>query len=67
MTKYKTSPFYSESIGSFPSITVSDKPMETKEEELLWHFNKSREHDGLDPVSLEWFRNRYDIVFTPVE
>ena len=29
---------------------VSDKTMETKEEEALWHYNKSREHDGLLPV-----------------
>jgi hypothetical protein len=30
---------------------VSDKTMETKEEEALWHYNRSRDHDGLPPVS----------------
>ena len=29
---------------------VSDKSMESKEEEALWHYNKSREHDGLPPL-----------------
>ena len=29
---------------------VRDKPMETKEEEALWHYNHSREHDGLSPL-----------------
>jgi hypothetical protein len=33
------------------NYNVSDKPMETKEEEALWHYNKSREHDGLPPLS----------------
>jgi hypothetical protein len=32
------------------SYTVTDKPMETKEEEALWHYNRSREHDGLYPL-----------------
>ena len=26
---------------------VRDSPMETKEECALWHYNRSREHDGL--------------------
>jgi hypothetical protein len=30
---------------------VSDKSMETKEQEALWHYNKAREHDGLSPLS----------------
>jgi len=30
---------------------VSDKTMETKEEEALWHYNRSREHDGFGPVT----------------
>ena len=29
---------------------VSDKPMESKEEEALWHYNLSRERDGLLPL-----------------
>lgn len=33
------------------SYTVSDKAMESKEEEALWHYNNSREHDGLPPLS----------------
>ncbi len=30
---------------------VSNKPMESKEEEALWHYNRSREHDGLPPLT----------------
>jgi len=30
---------------------VSDKSMETKEEEALWNYNRSRDHDGLLPLS----------------
>ena len=30
--------------------TVSDKLMETKEQEALWHYNHSRAHDGLSPL-----------------
>ena len=30
---------------------VSDKPMESKEEEALWFYNNSRDHDGLSPLS----------------
>jgi hypothetical protein len=29
---------------------VSEKPMESKEEEALWHYNRSRAHDGLRPL-----------------
>jgi hypothetical protein len=32
------------------SFTVSDKSMETKEEEALWHYNRARDHDGLPPL-----------------
>jgi hypothetical protein len=32
------------------SYVVEDKTMESKEEEALWHYNKSREHDGLPPL-----------------
>lgn len=32
-------------------VTVEDKTMECKEEEALWNFNRSREHDGLIPVT----------------
>ncbi len=30
---------------------VQDKPTESKEEEALWYYNKSREHDGLPPLT----------------
>jgi hypothetical protein len=30
---------------------VSDKPMESKEQESIWHYNRSREHDGFPPVT----------------
>ena len=29
---------------------VSDKASESREEEALWHYNRSREHDGLQPL-----------------
>ncbi len=32
------------------SYVVSGSYMETKEEEALWYYNKSREHDGLPPL-----------------
>lgn len=32
-------------------VIVSDKPMESWQEEALWHYNKSREHDGLPPIN----------------
>jgi len=41
---------------------VSDKPMESKEEEALWHYNKSREHDGLKPLA----ELPYGVEFRPL-
>lgn len=32
------------------SYVVNNSPMETKEEMALWYYNKSREHDGLNPL-----------------
>lgn len=32
------------------SYVVSDKPTETAAKEALWHYNKSRDHDGLRPL-----------------
>ncbi len=32
------------------TFIVRDMGMETKEDNALWHYNKSREHDGLRPV-----------------
>jgi hypothetical protein len=34
------------------SYIVRDKGMESKEEEALWHYNRSRAHDGLPPVGV---------------
>jgi hypothetical protein len=44
------------------SYTVSDKPMESKEEEALWHYNRSRDHDGLSPLT----RLPAGTTFTPI-
>jgi hypothetical protein len=30
---------------------VTESTMETKEEAALWHYNRSRNHDGLPPLS----------------
>lgn len=49
--RYKSNPLFIDDMGSVPSFTVSNKPMETKEEELIWHINKMREHDGLHPLN----------------
>ena len=43
---------YTDAIGTVDSVIVSDKPMESKEEEALWYFNKCREHDGLRPITV---------------
>lgn len=32
------------------SYVVSETAMETKEQQALWHYNKSRDHDGLPPL-----------------
>jgi hypothetical protein len=34
-------------MGSVSSVIVSDKYLETKEEETLWNLNNIRDHDGL--------------------
>lgn len=44
------------------SYTVSDKPAETAAEEALWHYNRSRSHDGLPPLT----RLPKGTVFTPI-
>ena len=63
--KYKTSRGFIDDMGSFPSFIVSDKPMETKEEEFLWHLNKVREHDNLKPLELDdlEFGGKFGIQF----
>lgn len=48
--KYKVIFPCTSQLGPFNCI-VSDKPMETKEEEALWHYNKALEHDGMSPRS----------------
>jgi len=35
------------SMGSISPFTVSESPMETKEEQALWVINNMRDHDGL--------------------
>ena len=32
-------------------FVVKGNTMETKEENALWHYNKFRAHDGLNPVT----------------
>jgi hypothetical protein len=47
--KYKvTIPLTHEMPGMI--MTVEDKLIESKEEEALWYFNRSRDHDGVPPV-----------------
>ncbi len=48
MKKYVAIIPFIDDMGSVSDIRgVYDKPNETKEEEVLWHLNKMREHDGL--------------------
>jgi len=50
-------------MGTVGSIIVSDKPMESKEEEALWHLNKSREHDGLAPRKHLPLGTSFEIIY----
>ena len=34
-------------MGTVPDYIVEDSLIESKEEELLWHINSMRDHDGL--------------------
>lgn len=49
-------------MGTVPDFKVSDKPLETKEEELLWHINSMRLHDGLNKLK----QLPVGVVFTPI-
>lgn len=49
-------------MGTVPNFIVEDKPTETKEEELLWHLNKMREHDNLRPLE----ETPYHTEFKPI-
>lgn len=51
MNKYYKATFPPTTHMSQIDYIVSDKFMETKEEEALWHYNHSRDHDGLRPLS----------------
>jgi len=56
MPKYSAIVPFIPSMGSIDPITVSDKYGETKEQEVLWHLNKMREHDGQKPFTIERVR-----------
>lgn len=52
MKKYTAIIPFIDDMGSVADIKgVWDKPTETKEEEVLWHLNKMREHDRLPMLS----------------
>jgi hypothetical protein len=53
---------YTDAIGTLEPITVSDKPMESKEEEALWYYNRSREHDGLAPITVLPFGTTFTAI-----
>ena len=48
--KYKVSFPVTEQMSPI-SYTVGETPMETKEEQALWHYNHSRAHDYLKPLT----------------
>jgi hypothetical protein len=38
-------------LGPFKTIVNEGSWTESKEENALWHYNNSREHDGLPPLT----------------
>lgn len=63
--KYEAIIPYIPSMGSISPITVTESPMETKEENLLWDLNSMRRHDGLREWTLEDLPS--GIKFIPLE
>ena len=46
--RYKVTVPFIDDMGSISPFTVSESPMETKEEQALWEVNSMRDHDGLE-------------------
>lgn len=52
MAKYTCNIPWTHDMGTCAPIKgCEDKPNESKEEEALWHYNNSRDHDGLKPLT----------------
>ena len=46
--KYKATIPFIDDMGSVSPINCNDSLHESKEECVLWHLNKMRDHDGLE-------------------
>lgn len=47
MSKYRATVPFIDDMGSISPIIVSESDYESKQENLLWHINSMRDHDGL--------------------
>lgn len=68
MSKITWHQSWCDDMGIIPAVTCStSNPMESPEEEWLWHTNAMRDHDGLPRLTLEDFRfNRTKGTVTPL-
>lgn len=51
MSKFRVVVPFQHDMGSIAPFVATEYPMETKEENALWHLNSMREHDGLSPLT----------------
>jgi len=58
---------YIDSMGSVSPITCNETSITTKEQDLLWHLNHMREHDGLAPWTEESKNFQYTLEKTTWE
>lgn len=63
MTKYKVIFPFVDDMGSIQPIIVTPSIMETSREQALWHINKMREHDGLNPLKRLPSGTKFEEVF----
>lgn len=61
--KYKVSFPFIPDMGSIGSMVVKASPMETKEENTLWHLNNMREHDCLKPLKQLPKKTRFEVIW----
>ena len=51
MAKFKAIFPFIDDMGTVEPMIITPSPMETKEEQALWHLNRMRDHDGLKHLS----------------
>lgn len=47
MARYTCTVPFQDDMGSIMPFVVSESPMESKQENALWHINNMRDHDSL--------------------